>query len=568
MTLRGPHKRAPDCMRSEASAERLPGKREGWFSPEIWIAVAVYCAIVIPYFRYVPIWDAFDYLEAYLFLPRDHLSWEGFLYTENGHPSFGYYWPFWIGQTLFPDQLLVVQILNLLIGCLAVIAFGRLAAHLFRGAAGRLEIGLLTMAFAVSPVFVAYAVNMTMDSGVVAYFLVTLWLLYAGRFGWAAVAALLLIFCKEAGILFYTLIVLAFVPRALDRYRWTQLWPVALPFAGFILFLLGRWFVGKPYSPWAKGNLGITTDPPNYVPNPFSHEVRMALAGPFVLQFDWILTVFIIAGMGAALFALRSTGESGVRGWLRKFSSPIWVMIFLLVGILYVVTRTVPFLNQRYFLPLYPLVLLCFFAALIQLRIPLLLRAGGIALVVILFFGSNFRTLDPVSRQLCGTFPFGTHAILDIEELHRPGSTNKDAMVYNLEHTEMCVLLDQAFAAIKPTSQTVLVRDLDSWRLWERLDARTFHRTVSHLPPVLPVTHFTPQDILAMKSRPEDLYLVELPYFHNATNEALLLPFYTVKRRLTFTDHGYAISVLEMTRKPALGAANLSTLHDRLFAHR
>lgn len=532
-----------------------------------WVGIALgillHSLIVIPYFGYTPIWDAYEYLEAYLFLPRSGLTLDQFFYTHNGHPSFGYYWPFWIGQALFPNRLLMVQLINLLFDCLAIVAFGKVTYLAFRDRAEPLDLALLTVAFAISPVFVAYAVNPTMDSGVIAYFLATLWLLQAGRFGWAAVTGFLLIFCKEISIMFDALAVFACVFEFRGRRRLRDMWLLALPFAAFAAFFIYRRIEGLPYSPFAMGYFGGRTPYLSYLPNPFTWDIIMAAVGPFVLEFQWIFTVFILAALIAGIAAKRFTDGTGqgIMAWFHRFNLPLRRFGFLLLGACYIVSRTVPYLNQRYFLPLYPLVLLCFLAALFQLNVRPLLRKGLLTGIIVLLLIANFRTADPVSRALTGTFAFGTHSLLNIEALRDPKSTNKDALVYNLQHTEFGFLLDDAFAALKPTDKTVLVHDADSWLVWERIDARTYHRIDSQVEPSIRLTHFTPYDICQMKSRPPQLLVVEFPCFHNVANEAELERYYQPTRRLTFAREGYAISVLEMTGKPAPAASSLPSPH-------
>jgi hypothetical protein len=525
----------------------LPPKSRGPVFPAgTWIGLALYFAITISYFSYVPIWDAMDYLESYLFWPRDSLSLNDFFYSENGHPSFGYYWPFWIGQKLFPDQLVVVQVINLMIGALAIVAFGRLAALVFKEAGGRLEIGLLTIAFAISPVVLAYAINMTMDSGVIAYFLATLWLLHAGRLGWSAVTALLLIFCKEAGILFYTLVVVVYVALWTDWKRPGRLWPLLIPFAGFAGFLWYRWSIHQAFSPWAQAAFVHGIPWQMYIPNPWTITVVKAGIGPFVLEFQWIFTVFIVAGLVAGLAAAWPVGTK-VRERLPKFNLTLRYFAALILGVFYVVSRTVPFDNQRYFLPLYPLVLLCFFAALVQLRFSPQARAVFLAAMVAVLLIANFRTIDPLSKRITGTFLFGSHSMLGIATMFDSNDTNKDVLVYNLEHTQLAYLLDDVFATIKPTSQTSIVVDSDAWRLYERIDAQTFRRTTKHGTGTTQLKHLKPDEFLALPNRPREIYLLELPTFHNEWNEAKLAPFYEIKRRLTFSRHGYSLSVAEMT---------------------
>jgi hypothetical protein len=327
-----------------------------------WIALACYLALVIPFLGYVPLWDAMDYLDDYLFRPRSGLTLQDFFYTQLGHPSFGYYWPFWIGQWLFPNQLLAAQCINVLIGSLGIVAFGGIATSVFRAQASRLEIGLLTVAFAVHPVYVAYALNMLMDYGLTAYFLATLWLLYANRLKSAALVGIMLIFCKETGVLFFTLIVAFYLTGAVRAYTWKSLWPLAISYAAFAAFLGYRKLIGAAFSPWAQGWIHDSIWH-LYIPNPFSVDLRMACLGPFVLEFQWIFTAVIVAGLITGAWASRLGGaeSTGILGRLQKIQLPLRSFAFLLVGALYIVSRSVPFTNQRYFLPLYPLVLLCFF---------------------------------------------------------------------------------------------------------------------------------------------------------------------------------------------------------------
>jgi hypothetical protein len=516
-----------------------------------WVALACYLALVIPFLGYVPIWDSMDYLDNYLFLPRSSLSLQDFFYTPLGHPAFGYYWPFWIGQWLFPNQLLLVQAINLLIGSLGIVAFGGIATAVFRSQASRLEIGLLTVAFAVHPIYIAYALNMLMDYGVIAYFLAILWLLYANRLKSAALMGIMLLFCKETGILFFTLLVVFYLSGAIRAYTWKRSWPLAVPYAAFAVFWGYRKSMGADFSPWAKNWIHESIWH-LYVPNPFSMDLWMAFLGPFVLEFQWIFTAVIAIGLIAGACARRPAAlkDAGLLGWFQKIKLPLRSFGFLLLGTLYIVSREVPFTNQRYFLPLYPLVLLCFFAALVQLRLRGSLRTAVMAGAVVLLAACNFRTLDPVSKAITGTLRFGRHDLLSIASV-RPdfGDLNRDELIYNLEHLEFAFLMDKALEKIKPTAQTPLVLEGDAWLLLDRIDAHTYHRTESLPPAAIKVNQMSVDGIAGRREKLATIDLLELPYFRNAQNEAKLAPFYNVKDRLIFSTDGYEISVLEMTRK-------------------
>jgi hypothetical protein len=544
----------------------------------IGVALAAYFALVLPFFGYFPLWDTLEYLEQYLFFPRaqQHPTFQDVLITHSGHPALGYYWPFWLGQQLHPDSLFLVRTLNFLFGALAIAAFGHLAARAFRGLAGRWEVGLLTVAFAVQPVFVANGLDMSLDYGVLAYFLATLALMYAGRLGTAALTGFLLMFSKETGLVLYTLSVVLYLSGAVRAYRWKEVRPLALPYLGFVFFCLFQIWDHEPISPYAAQWLDGVNLLDLYLPNPFSADLKMACLGPFVLEFQWIFTLFIMAGIIAGFCARRpAAGErAGWRLWLQKsrqplhrpdvpheyvlfdtlwlekFNLPLRSFGFLLVGCLYTVSRTLPWTNQRYVLVLYPMVLLCFLAACLQLRLGKFVRIAILTCCLPVLIACNYRTLDPTSKAIAGTITIGKHKLLSISTI-RPdvGALNRDALVYNLEHTYISYLLDDALAKIKPTGQTPLVYQGEAWWIMTRLDPKTFHRTESHTPPFIQPNVVYTKKIVAAAVKPPMIYYIAFPYLHNIENLAMLAPFYDIKDTMVFSDHGYELKVYRMTRK-------------------
>jgi hypothetical protein len=174
---------------------------------------------------------------------------------------------------------------------------------------------------------------------------------------------------------------------------------------------------------------------------------------------------------------------------------------------------------------------------------------------IILLFCCNFRTLDPISKKITGTFDFGRHQMLAIGTM-RPdfGDLNRDETVYNLEHTHLSYLMDQIFEAIRPTNETVIVMPGDSWWLMSRLDAKTFHRTESTRPPYIKPIIDGPEGFPNSSDRPADIFVLLMPYFHKDKEMALLDPYYQLKAQHVFDDDGYQIQVLEMTLKPAPSA--------------
>ncbi|MGB8353878.1 MAG: hypothetical protein WCD79_08340 [Chthoniobacteraceae bacterium] len=521
----------------------------------IWIGLAVYYALAISHFSYIPLWDSLENLEEYLFLPRQHFYFYNLLMMHNGHPSLGYFWPFWIGQWLFPSQMLMIHIINVMIGSLAIVAFGRIAAIAFQGMAGKREIALLTIAFAVQPVFVAYSVNMSPDYGILAYFLATLWLLYSGRTGWAAITGVMLLFSKEIGVPTYMLLVVFYLGGAIRKYRWREVWPLAIPLLTFGVYCFYQRYKERPIFPWAARWLNHETIWQTYLPNLLKPDFKMACLGPFVLEFQWIFTAVILAGLAAGIFARlpARAGLAEIKNWFRGINLPLRSFIFLMLGCLYVDSRTVVFTNQRYFFALYPLVLLASFAAILQLKVKEKFRTVLLTGSILLLLACNFRTFDPVSRKIAGTFGFGSHHLLSIATI-RPdvGDCNRDEMVYNLEHTHFSGLLDLAFAKIQPTDQTTIVMANNAWWVMSRLDSRTWHRTESTRSPYIKPIHLIPEDIARMENKPETVYIVAPPNLDNKTIFLQLNPYYELKERDIFTEDGYELQVWKMIKRHAM----------------
>lgn len=522
-------------------------KRSAFFLP-----LACYYALAIPHFRYVPLWDSMENLEEYLFLPRQHLSFDNLLLMHNGHPALGYFWPFWIAQSFFPSNLLAVHVINVLIGSLAIIAFAQIARLVFSDAISTFEIALITCAFAVQPVFVAYAINNSPDYGVLAYFLATLWLLYAGRLGWAAVTGVLLIFSKETGLIIYLMLLGFYLIGGIRDYRWKRTWPLAIPLFVFALYAFYQRSKGEALFPWTTKWLSNESLWQIYLPNPFKWDFRMAALGPFILEFQWIFAVVILLGLAVALATQlpKRLSLTEIKTWVR---SPLGSFVCLLLGCLYIVSRVVQWTNQRYFLVLYPLVLLAFFAALLQVNLRRKTRVIVLVASILLLLFCNFRTADPLSRKIAGVFRFGQFHMLSIATIRPdPGNLNRDELVYNLEHTHFSTLLDLAFAKIRPTEQTTIVMPADSWWVLARLDSQTFRRTESRRPPFIKIGSESPNKIAQSPNKPETLFVVAMPNLDNGKMMQQLAPFYEVKERHVFSDRGYELEVFEMTRKVSM----------------
>jgi hypothetical protein len=91
----------------------------------------------------------------------------------------------------------------------------------------------------------------------------------------------------------------------------------------------------------------------------------------------------------------------------------------LFIATIYALTRFVTFSNVRYLLPAMPLLLIASYAALVRLLPRVQPRRLALITYALLLVVSAERTVDPLSRRVWGTFPFGSHEMLRMASMTR-----------------------------------------------------------------------------------------------------------------------------------------------------
>jgi hypothetical protein len=198
----------------------------------------------------------------------------------------------------------------------------------------------------------------------------------------------------------------------------------------------------------------------------------------FVVGFLWIPSALIAAdaGIGAVRAAARRTPRPvpGANGALVAF------VLAITAALTWVLTRYVTFSNARYYLPVYPLLLIAAFCALVRLRVPRRAREGVFATVTVLLAISATRTIDPVSRRLWGTFRFGDRDLLHVTAITGECcGYGRDQLTYNLEFTALADVQDAVYIRLRPTDSTVfVVHDKANFYTVGQLDAHSRRRTL------------------------------------------------------------------------------------------
>jgi len=153
------------------------------------------------------------------------------------------------------------------------------------------------------------------------------------------------------------------------------------------------------------------------------------------------------------------------------------------------------------------------------------------------------RTIDPLSRWLFGTFPFGQRDLLELTSItHECCAAGRDQLVYNLEFTTLAALMDDALAATRAGDSTLIVLpDSLNWHAIPLLNVRTSRRTIDSTEAVVPLVVEADSASLYTHARPRGVYLA-LPNGPAKRGLAQIAPSFLVGPERRFTRGPYELS--------------------------
>ncbi len=444
----------------------------------------VYSAMLWPERRYVPIWDGRVYADCAISAARTTLSMETLRCAA--HPSQGYVAFLAFAQKLRPGDVRLLHLVDALLGLLALASIRVALSRVFPDPKLARQLDLVTLACAVHPVVLSTLLQVNIDYGVYVFFFAALAALREDRYGWTVVAGLFLCFSKEAGVLAYGLLIgLDAAFRALGgaggwrarAARALRSWPVVIPLLAFAVHVRLWNATHRDPAVWKQGWQRHTLDGFNFFD--LSDPIFLSYAaGIFVLGFLWVPSAIIAADL--AVGGVRRARRSPARAVPGADPSALAFLTVLTVVLTYLLTSFRTWSNLRYFALLYPLYVILAFAALLRLGASSRVRAGALAGIVLLFVLAAFRSADPLSRALYGTFPIGERVMYRMAsitgEYAGPG---RDELVYNLEFTGYHDVQNALFRRLRPSDSTVFVApSLVRWSLWSPLDSASFERTL------------------------------------------------------------------------------------------
>ena len=449
------------------------------------IAMA-FVIVLAPQLNYVPIWDGHVYASCAIEAAASGITIESLRCA--GHPSQGYALLLALSQLVRPGNIVLMHLTNVALGILALGCFRLVLARAFPAREHARQLDLLTLATAVHPVLLSTLIQVNVDFGVYVFFLATLAAVMYRRLAWAAVAGTLLCFSKETGVLVYALMVglWAAIEAVGDEgavsARLRRLVPslaiLAIPLALFVVHLAwwntvhGRSAVWKHQ--WQVGPID------GFKFFDLSEPIFLSYAaGIFLLGFGWVLTAILggdLAVAGARM--ARRQPDREVPGADRR---ALAFLTLLTVMLTYLLTSFRTWSNLRYFALLYPLLILLTFAALLRLGIPARMRRMIVGAIIGLFLLASYRSVDPVSRAVYGTFSIGERPMYRMASITGEfGGPGRDELVYNLEFTGYHHVQNRLFRLLKPTARTVIATPQRvRWNIWSPLDPIGYRRTMA-----------------------------------------------------------------------------------------
>ena len=296
--------------------------------------------------------------------------------------------------------------------------------------------------------------HITADFGVLVFFLPFLYFLLSDKNMPAIVFGTLMVLSKEIGIALYVIPVFLMLISSPIRRSASQFGPGLLRKAQLLIPVIifvatvytvnvveGRrmhWSVRRALPRLGSLLLDFDILRENYL---------LYAADIFVLSFNWLMSIVILACLCLCLVRL----SLGMKARRIEGVNDRRIVFFLILfaGVLYALTRYRPCNFVRYLMTAYPLLIIVYYYALLCVCRKPVVRKIVLSATLALIVCSNFRTIDPLSKFLFGTFDFGHRKCLLMGRLFGKEHMNRNSFVYNLEFLQLHYLQNMAFSDLR-----------------------------------------------------------------------------------------------------------------------
>ena len=503
---------------------------------------------------FVPLWDGWAYAECAVDVVTNRFA----LYFLRcyGHPAYVYSGILATFQLIEVGNPVLLFLVNAGVLAAATVGFHRLMRRLFPGDDHCIDVALLTAAFLLQPAFLASVLQPALDLPVLAG---TVWcavLLIERRWFWCAVVGTAMAFSKETGVLLYGVLLACYVGWVLARTPGTcgarlrailPVWLTVAPLAAYAGYVATFRFFRPGQAPvW-----GAPTGRPllaELVTVRVGDELVSYLGLLFVLNFAWLPSAWIATDTGVgALRLLRRRPTRTVPGADR---GAIGFLTLAAVVALIALTRFITYSNVRYLMAGTALLLAVAYVALVRLGAAPAVRRIALGVYAVALAVSAVRTVDPVSRAVWGTFPFGSHRMLDMTSITGECcGAGRDQLVYSLEFTRFHDLTDSVLVAMMRDTATVLaLPSRMHYHAVGRVDTTTWRRTLRR-EGAFEATVMAGPVMLTLDTLPRSVIYIDMPNAKDPMTLGLLSRLYSIGPAQRFAVDGYALSAYPLTLK-------------------
>ena len=421
---------------------RLPSKFLTKPHLGIGVLAVIYMWVRSWYWSQRPIYDALEYYSIMRNFTDSHFN---LLKGTADHNAQLWMLVAGIANIVFPHNYIVFNIWISILSTGSVIAMYAIIRQLCGGLLMESEIVLATALVAFNPSILCNLIHFSPDTGIFLFMTFTCLALLKKQRLLAIFCGSVLVFSKEQGVAYLGLLH-AFCayqePKWWDkiRFMFRNKFSLIIPYSLMLAYMVYKTIIH--HQPFFFNNPNIFTGIDH---KSFLNYVLMC----FVLNTNWLIIGTMLVG---ALFLARKPATSLQVQAYRK-TGPAYLLLFL--SVLTIVLAVRHWSNDRYLLAFNFTLMLCFIYVLPGFH-NTRTRHSILATMLVLLTWQNFRTLDPISKQVFCTTAFGNHTTLHIPVdndcfLHsQEKEMLKDQYVYNLEFTHIARIETQIIEAHPP----------------------------------------------------------------------------------------------------------------------
>lgn len=457
--------------------------------PLVLFPAIIFSLIRLSFLDTIPRWDGSQYFQALINgINTFDLSLKSFMGNFNwyGHPTMGYAFITAISQLLDPTDLLALNVSSVILGLVGIFSFFVVCSKIF-GRKNQVEILLLSTIFSVSPLFVSISTTFGPDFGSVIFFLAFLACFLSDKLILSIFFGCLLVFTKETGAYVYGLFVLGHLTLVrLNRKTRTLLVPLFFLLIYFLSIKFKYWSPdGNSFLSWGDGCrfcFGIKR-----------FNIIQNLSVIYILNFNWIYSLVIFT---SAIKYFHETLILRHRPKTTLDQNTLYAIIFTLAGLTVFFMIFVIYIMPRYMVLGLPLLIITFYGSFYHLIPSSIHRRILLFILSPLLFIQTFKTIDPVSKAVFGSYQFGNHQVLKIGTEYLA-----DGLVYNTQYIYIQRLLDKFILENSVDSRDNIFIDPYAWG--------TFQTGWGHFVHSQPLIIYS---LDTLDKLPDDLYFLSFPF--------------------------------------------------------